>query len=636
MPTGSTLTLRFYGLDQGGVSLGGNAFDTPAQPEMQTILHSNQDLSIALSGAETTPRWRFTAIGDLPPQIRPDGDLIRDISGGFQLGYFAADDYGVTAGQAQVELALDRVERHHGLRMPPDPRMPLTLDLPRPFHGDLREIQQLWQENLSEHPWAGLPVTLTMSATDDIGQMGAADPLHFPLPARRFFSKEGRALIEMRRDLLWARAGAPRVAQVLRATIHRPEDLSLPDGSYLALRALIGELDVAIAAGLRSEDQDRLAATLWDIALSVEEDGLDNARDRLTRAQERLEQAVRDGATPEELAELMDELRQATQDYLDRLAQMPQDDLPPGQDGPMMEMSSADLDAMMDRIEELMREGRMAEAMEMLDALGRMMENMQMAQGQGTEADQRARDGLADTLRQQQGLSDEAFRDLQEQGGEGSQAGQSDGNTGRDGGEGRGQAHSGEGSNPGEGQGQNPAGQEGAAGDDLAARQRALQDQLDAQRRSLPGVGSDAGNAARDALGDAGRAMDQAADALDQDNLGGAWIVRQKRWKPYARGCDALTRPVQINRPDVTASKDKPGRTATTRMPVIPWAATPAPNQALDIRAVVSPTTKRCASARRSSPMSCANARANPTGPKKNVTISSVCWINSDRKQLGG
>lgn len=100
---------------------------------------------------------------------------------------------------------------------------------------------------------------------------------------------------------------------------------------------------------------------------------------------------------------------------------------------------------MMDRIQELMEQGRMAEAEEALKELQEMMENMRVTQGQGQNGQspgEQAMEGLSETLRDQQGLSDEAFRDLQEQFNPNAQAYESQGNQGRNGGQGRGQEHS--------------------------------------------------------------------------------------------------------------------------------------------------------------------------------------------------
>jgi hypothetical protein len=182
---------------------------------------------------------------------------------------------------------------------------------------------------------------------------------------------------------------------------------------------------------------------------------------------------------------------------------------------------------MMDRIQELMEQGRFAEAQQALEEFQRMMENMQVTQGQGQSEGQQAMEGLADTLREQQGLSDQAFRDLQEQFNPNAQRGQSQQNEGRSGGDGRGESHDGQqgqgggegGAQPG-GQGQEQA--EGGEAGSLADRQEALRRELERQRGGLPQLGGEAGEAARDALERAERSMEGAAEALRNDDLAGA------------------------------------------------------------------------------------------------------------------
>ena len=244
---------------------------------------------------------------------------------------------------------------------------------------------------------------------------------------------------------------------------------------------------------------------------------------------------MKNGASDEEIAELMDELRRATEDYIQQL-QRQQAQEREGQDGPpqpqgeSMQMTQDDLQRMMDRIQELMEQGRMEEAAQALAELQELMENMRVTesqQGQGSQSPgEQAMEGLADTLREQQGLSDQAFRDLQEQFNPNAGAGESQGNEGRNGGEGRGQSHEGqngqgEGSGEQQGKGQQGQAQDGQAPGEmgLAERQQALRDELRRQQGRLPGQGSEAGQAAREALDRAGRAMDQAEDALRNDNL---------------------------------------------------------------------------------------------------------------------
>ena len=137
-------------------------------------------------------------------------------------------------------------------------------------------------------------------------------------------------------------------------------------------------------------------------------------------------------------------------------------------------------------------------------------------------------EGLSETLREQQGLSDQAFRDLQEQFNPDAQAGENEGNEGRNGGQGRGESHEGQ-NGQGQGNGQEQ-GQNGQQGDQqapgqgqgeqgLAERQQALRDELRRQQQNLPGQGTPEGRAARDALDRAGRAMNEAEEALRNNDL---------------------------------------------------------------------------------------------------------------------
>lgn len=521
VPAGSRLTLRLYGeIDTLGVTA--DLSDTPLedapQPSVTQII--TRDGPLQISGAADTA-WQIRVIADQPPSIRTTAPLTRHLAGDFALPFAARDDYAVTALNAEINLNLPKVDRRHGLQANPDPQAPLILDLPLPYRGTRDQVDGLLEDNLAQHPLAGLPVTLTLTAKDGTDQTGHAAPQQIILPARHFLHPLAKALIEQRRDLLWSHQNAPRIAQILRSILHRPEDLAMPDGVYLRLRGGIRRLETSVGQTLPTPIRDEVAQLLWQVATELDDGRLDDAKARMQQAQDRLEQALRDGASEDEIAELMQEFRDAMRDYMRELAQNGSDAPSPNQPPPdgAVQMSQADLDAMLDRIEELMREGRTADAMQMLDQLRQMMENMQMAENNGTnQQGDAAREALQDTLRQQQGLSDRAFRDLQEQG-QGNQAGEADGNEGRDGGQGRGQSHSGSDGQQGQnGQGSGPD-NNGTKQGDLAQQQRRLKSELDAQRRNLPGASDEAGQAARDALNEAGRAMGQAADAMENGDL---------------------------------------------------------------------------------------------------------------------
>lgn len=539
---GSRLILRLYG-EVGALTLRETISGQPIENADIDRSAPEQNLDITQNGALTIEgpggrSWAVTVLPDMAPRVAIAAAPETSFEGQMSLDFEATDDYGIIGGTATISLDLAAVDRRFGLSLDPENRDALVSNLPLPIAGSRAEFTETLIEDFSQHPWAHLPVEIAFAVEDAAGQTGMAEPLLIPLPARRFFDPMAAAVIEQRRDLLWNRDNARRVAQIMRAISWKPEDrLFRDEGSYLQFREILRRLEGATPQGLTDETVTELAAALWDLAVQLEDGDIDDALERMQAAQERLSEAMRNGASEEEIAELMQELRDATQDYLRQLSRQAQqeqqdmDEFEQAENQNSMQMDMNDLQAMMDRIQELMEQGRMAEAQQALEELQQLMENMQVTQGQGQPSPgQQAMDDLAETLRDQQGLSDQAFRDLQEQFNPNANQGQSQQNEGRNGGEGRGQSHEGQ-----NGQGQNgegPGGQPGQEGQNgqngqpdqgsLADRQQALRDELNRQLGNLPGQGSDAGDAAREALRRAERAMEGAEQSLRQNDLAGA------------------------------------------------------------------------------------------------------------------
>jgi hypothetical protein len=174
-------------------------------------------------------------------------------------------------------------------------------------------------------------------------------------------------------------------------------------------------------------------------------------------------------------------------------------------------MSGDQLQEMLDELQRLMEEGKTAEAAELMEKLRQLMENMQVVegegqgegqgQGQGNGRGEKGMGGLRETLRDQQDLSDDAYRDMQEGDGQGGQEPDEQ-----------------------EGQGQGEAEGEGEEdGRSLTERQRDLRERLnDLQNGDLPGDGTERGEEGRRNLDRAGRAMEEAEEALRDGDLDGA------------------------------------------------------------------------------------------------------------------
>lgn len=537
---GSRITLRIYG-SPGALTINETVSDTPLAQEDSTALafdvQRSGDLSLDGPGGQN---WAVRVLDDMPPSVTRSGEVEVSYEGDASIPFDAEDDFGVVAGTARITLDLAAIERRYGLRVAPESRPDIDVPLPMPIAGSRAKFSETLIDNFSEHAWANLPVRFEYQVQDAAGQDSLIFQEAMVLPARRFFEPMAAAVIEQRQALLWSRENASDVALILRAISFEPDEIFRSAGQYLRLKAIIGNLEDYEKVGLTETQQDELAKALWDLAVILEEGDLEDARERLARAQDRLNEAMKNGASDQEIAELMQELRRATDDYMRQLSRQAQQQAEQNPDDQMaqdnqnsMEMSQDDLQRMMDRIQELMEQGRMAEAQEALQQLQQMMENMQVTQGEGQgqqSPGEQAMEGLAETLREQQGLSDEAFRDLQEQFNPNAQQGDSAQNRGRDGGQGQGQQHNaqpgqeGQGGNDQNGQPGGPGGEPSEEG--LADRQQALRNELNRQRRNLPGQGTEAGDRAAEALGRAEGAMDGAEESLREGDLAEA-IDRQ-------------------------------------------------------------------------------------------------------------
>ena len=544
LPTGTRLQIRLYG-PEGDLSVTQTIADLP-KPEpaaapapdakatpaaVPNAMKGVFDLTVTRSGnlsidGQGGREWQITAIPDAAPTVEVSGDMTREADGRFKQSIKAADDYGVTAARVTITLDLAKVDRRHGLTVDPEAVEPVVLDVPLPRKGKRTELTATLVDDLSKHVFANLPVTMTFTVADAGGNEGSSAPYNVTLHGKRFFDPLAAALIEMRRDILWNRINAPRAVELLKAVTNRPEGFIRHDRAFLHLRVLMRGLEAQQAA-LTTEDRDKMAEELWKIALMVEEGNLQDAFDRLQRAQDRLDEAIKNGASPEEIDQLMKEMQQALNDYMRELAEESQRN-PDQQQSQMMQgqmMSGDQLQQMLDKLQQLMEEGKTAEAAELMEQLRQLMQNMQVVQGQQGQGQngpgQKGMQGLGETLRDQQDLSDDAFRDLQgvprpgdEQGGDqqGNQQGDEQGQDGQQGDQ----------LGQNDGQGQQGDGQGGDEGS-LSDRQRELRERLNQlQNGDLPGDGTEQGEAGRNKLDEAGRAMEEAEDALREGDLGGA------------------------------------------------------------------------------------------------------------------
>ncbi|MGB0504564.1 MAG: TIGR02302 family protein [Pikeienuella sp.] len=460
----------------------------------------SQSGSVEISvGEVTVQRWSLTMTPDAPPTIAFLSEPEADGRGTTSFRFEATDDYGVRFADGLIRLDNAGEPPLKGVTAATVFEA-LELELPLPLTGDNTLTAEQFQEDLASHPFAGLPVIITLTAHDAAGQTGSTE-LRVKMPERRFTHPMARALVEQRRWLIWSPDATPHVLDVAEAVMKYPEQVFNDTSAFLAARMAVRRLGYALEDDRVVEETPSVVDLFWKAAIRLEDGDLSSAAARLAQAQERLRQAIEEGASDEEIAELMDDLREAMRDYLAEMARenmrdqaenggQQQQQQQQGQQGETL--TQEDLERMMDEIEEAMRNGQQDLAREMLQALQQMMNNLQMAQpGQGQPGEgEQTMNQMGDMIGEQQGLADRSFNEMQR--GQ-NQPGQQEGGGTQQGLEGQ---------------------QNGAQGDDpgqIARDQEALRSLLDQLRGDLPGVASED---TQKSLDDAARAMDDALESL--------------------------------------------------------------------------------------------------------------------------
>src|SRR5262249_30140656 len=155
-------------------------------------------------------------------------------------------------------------------------------------------------------------VELTLLAKDLAGQVGKSETMEITLPERRFTKALARAVVEQRRRLVEDSRDRVMVAKAIEALTLEPEEFIEDLQVFLGLRSAYWRLQHEDTRVTRNS----VIAQLWNVALRIEDGNLSDAERALRAAQDRLQQALRDGASDEEIQRLMQELRQALSQFL--------------------------------------------------------------------------------------------------------------------------------------------------------------------------------------------------------------------------------------------------------------------------------------------------------------------------------
>jgi len=489
--------------------------------EERYTLDGSGELTVSTGFAHSVT-LKLEAIPDRIPEIAFAGPPEVNARGTFTLVYKGKDDYGITSLEGQVEKA----DGSKGRSLVPAPSLTLAL----PSHEE-NAPETRSPVDLTNHPWAGAPVTIRLKAKDEAGQEATSDPITFTLPQRPFTNPLAKALVEERRNLVLAPDDRKRTQIALDALLIEPAEFTPQWGVFLGLRTAAERL----RAAKTDEALLDVADWLWSMALQIEDGNLSDAEQQLRAAQERLKEAMERGATDDEIKRLTEELRQAMDRFLREFAQRMQQNQQQGdnqnQRSPDRMISQDDLNRMLQQMEDAMRRGDMAEAQRLLEQLRNILENLQTAQPNSRMTDPLSREmnqamrDLEDMTREQQDLRDETFRQ-----GQNRRMQQGDRNAPR-----QGQRQQGE---QGEGQEQ---GENGTDPQGLQQRQQALRERLEELQRRMEGMGMQSEQGFSEAEG----AMREAEGALGQGEDGPAVDAQGRALENLRRGMQGMAQQMQ-------------------------------------------------------------------------------------------
>jgi uncharacterized protein (TIGR02302 family) len=538
VPVGSTLMVRATGkLD---LDVSGKGGVTPATERAPAPVGTQEyRFKIAATGAATLHgvgddlTWAFNVIPDKPPTIALAKDPEQQARGSLLLSYRLEDDYGVT--EARATFARKDETPANGAAAHPlfgAPDFALVLPQARTKNGVGQTIK-----DLTDHPWAGAEVVMTLLARDEGGNEGKSEPFAFRLPERLFTKPLARALVEQRRNLALDAGARPLVTTALDALTMAPEKFAPDAGIYLGLRSIFWSL----VRAKTDDDLREVTDRLWQMALGVEDGGISDAQANLRSAEEALRQALERGASDQEIKQLMDQLRAA----MDRFLQSMQEQLRNNQqlarplDRNSRTLSQRDVRSMLDRLENLARNGAKDAARQLLQQLQQMMENLQMASpdqnGDDMDDMMSQLDELGDMIQKQQELRDRTFRQGQDQRRQNGSRGQ----------QGRQQGQQGQ--------------EQGDSMSDLQQNQQALRDRLKKLLDELKnrGLGQNGqgqqgqqgqkgeGQNGMDQLGQAGDAMGEAEGELGDGNADSAVDSQGRALDALRKGAQGLAQSMQ-------------------------------------------------------------------------------------------
>lgn len=600
VPAGSVMTLRVQApsapklrikTPDGRESMRFEATPDGAFEATATIM---ADSSVSVHWWGERKAWTVFASPDAAPDVQFVDLPVLGEGDRTEFSWTVSDDYGVS----RLELAI----KPAGQDREPDL---VAIELGGVGPKNLEDESKL---DLTRNRWAGAQVDVWLVATDGAGQQGMSEPYTFKLPEKLLLQPLAKAIQDVRVTVLRednaytdsdpaidstqagayyvsatqrleaAPAGVQRGAIMLEAVTYKApryfKDVLVYSGLETARYAL--------EASVSTDEAKSTEPLLWSLALRAEYGSAADAYAALMAAKKALEDALRDGASEEEIKRLMEAFKQAAQRYI---AAKMAEALANGLEAPPSNEDSAEGPAgsglggqgfsdMLDALEDLAETGATDQARQLLADITNMLENLEFQQGSGSGEGfpgmpGEAGDGenedlpeeeremsetlqeLSDLLREQRELNDQT---LAEQRGERGQSGGQQSGPGEP--------------NSGFGEGDMPDWMDGEGdGGSLAERQRELADRLEELAENGLGAGEDGegeggGLLDEDIASAIERSQRRAGNALEDGNTGRALRNQEQATRQLRELAEGLAEALDQAQADRVGDPQQAGQNA--------------------------------------------------------------------------
>lgn len=354
-------------------------------------------------GGGDVAAWDLSVVADRAPVVRfpepPSAVRGNARIPATRLPWEVSHDYGVASLKAELRLR-DR----------PD-AAPLVVTVPLPG-GSVKTAHGVRVQDLTPHPWAGLPVVGRLVATDAPGLVGTSDPAEFTLPERRFANPIARALIEVRKMLSLKPDDRGHAIGALDEIAALEDAWRADAGGFLNLRSAISQLTYDRAPEAVENVQQRL----WLLALHLEEGAPERTARALAEARDALKQSLDadkrgEKVDPTEIDRKMQAVREALEKHLQALAEQARRDPDSNKFDPSAQpLDARDLQRLADQARDAAKRGDMDQARDKMAELDKMLQELENGRPEHGKMTERDRQRAQKRQRGQQQMS--ALQDI--------------------------------------------------------------------------------------------------------------------------------------------------------------------------------------------------------------------------------